>query len=189
MEFRRIRRISPRRRPRRIINPRWTVFDLRGEADVDWPRRLNLNNRIIMKFFLKEIASNPFIIDGKPVQFEVFPSNRGLLQLDEEKDAALIKELDLAASQRRGGVVRIDQAQYEELKKNEPLSKPSAAFIKPSLLRVLQVPKPLARPSQPAPAASPVAANSSVPSAPALPVPPRHTPRRGRIKSPAAAPA
>lgn len=101
-----------------------------------------------MKFYLKELCRNPFTVNGSPVQFECFPSNRGIIALDDA--SPLVAALDEAAARRRGGIVKIDEAAYEELKKNRGGLKISAAFSKKEQLRVFKI----NAPSSPSPKAS-----------------------------------
>jgi hypothetical protein len=102
-------------------------------------------------YYLKELARNPFVVNGAPVPFEVFPSNRGIIAL--EDSSPLVAALDDAAAKRKGGIVAIDEAAYEELKKNRGGSKISAAFSKKEPLRVFKT----NAPSSPKPKASVVA--------------------------------
>lgn len=90
------------------------------------------------KYFRKELCSNQFFVSGQRVQFECFPSNVGIIALDEEKDAELIKALSEAASKRKGGIVVIDEPTYEDTKKNRGGSRVSAAFRKGTALRALR---------------------------------------------------
>lgn len=92
----------------------------------------------MLRFFRKELCQNPFTINGAPVPFECFPSNRGVIALDEVKDAQLIAGLDDAAAKRKGGIVAIDEAAYDELKKNKGGSKQSAAFKPVEKIRVMK---------------------------------------------------
>jgi hypothetical protein len=70
-------------------------------------------------YFKKELASNSFFLpDGNPVQFELVSGDTGIAVLDTDKDAGLIAALKDAATKRRGGIVVIDQAEYDDLKKN-----------------------------------------------------------------------
>lgn len=99
-------------------------------------------------YYLKEICRNPFTVAGAPVPFECFPSNRGILALEDSNP--LIAALDDAAAKRKGGIVAIDAAAYEELKKNRGGLKISAAFSKTEPLRVFKT----SVPSSPKPKAS-----------------------------------
>lgn len=125
------------------------------------------------KYYSKELANNTFYLpDGTtPVYFEVFPSNVGIVALDTEKDAAIVAALDDAASKRRGGIVSIDQAEFESLKKNRGGLRASAAFLQQPRLQAMRSPtafRPPAQIPQPAPA-NPAATNGNgaAPSAPA----------------------
>ncbi len=100
-----------------------------------------------MKYFLKEIATNPITgPDGTPVPFDVLPSNTGLIALDDEKDKATIELLSQAAKDRRGGVVEIDAERFDSVKKNREGLKPSVAFSGPNRLQALRSPDPFKKP-------------------------------------------
>lgn len=93
----------------------------------------------MLTFFKKELVSNPFFVDNKPVQFEVNTStNQGVLKFDDTKDdPTLIAALKIAISERRGGIVLIDEQEYEAIKKNTT-GRLSAAFSPPEKLRAMQ---------------------------------------------------
>lgn len=97
-------------------------------------------------YLKKELASNPFFYDNKPVQFEVNTStNQGVLKFDDTKDDPnLIAALKVAISERRGGIVLIDEEQYDAIKKNTT-GRVSAAFSPPAKLRAMQ---PLGKPNR-----------------------------------------
>lgn len=80
------------------------------------------------QYFKKELIVNTFVSSkGIPVQFESVGNNRGVIVLDDEKpeEAALIADLNLAAEKHRGGIVKLNAPQAEELKKNSPHSRSS----------------------------------------------------------------
>lgn len=93
-------------------------------------------------YFKKEIPATPLILDGKPVPFSPICSDYGLITLEAEEPIAQ-KLTDLSG---RRGVVRITQAEYEELKKNPPLNKSDARL---SNDRVRVMPSRLAQKSSP----------------------------------------
>jgi hypothetical protein len=102
------------------------------------------------KYYSKELASTPFLVNGIKVNFEIYADDTGGIALDDSIPAnePLINALDYAASKQIGGVVSIDEAGYEELKKKVSLRK----SVKPQkeLLRVLNpLPKPKLTPSEP----------------------------------------
>jgi hypothetical protein len=68
-----------------------------------------------LSFWKKEILSNSYFIDGVPVHFDALASDTGILATDDPK---LISGLEDAASKRKGGIVKITQAEYDGLKKN-----------------------------------------------------------------------
>lgn len=76
-------------------------------------------------YFQKELLSNAVVVSGKRVQFEPLDGNRGVIQLDSDKDKPLVEGLMHLANQHRAGVVLINQAQYDEKKKAHPFN-PSA---------------------------------------------------------------
>lgn len=77
-------------------------------------------------YFQKELLSNAVVVSGKRVQFEPLDGNRGVIQLDSDKDKPLVEGLMHLANQHRAGVVLINQAQYDEKKKAHPFN-PSAS--------------------------------------------------------------
>lgn len=62
-----------------------------------------------------------FLSNGSPIQFTVIDVNWGVLATDNEM---VIKELNQMVDEKRGGVFRSDQAEYEALKKNRTSGKP-----------------------------------------------------------------
>lgn len=71
---------------------------------------------IPFQYYLKELPDQPlFLPSGQKVPWDVIDPETGVFKTD---DAGLIFQLSNAAANRVGGVVRIDEAQYEELKKN-----------------------------------------------------------------------
>lgn len=133
------------------------------------------------KFFTKELANNTFYMpDGKtPVNFEVFPSNVGVIALDTDKDAEIIAVLEDAASKRRGGIVPVSEAEYAEIKKNRGGSKPFVGFQPPPRLQAMRSPGQFRPPPQiPQPAANPAVANGhQTPAAVPAAQPPSSTPK------------
>lgn len=73
------------------------------------------------RWFKKELLNHPISHNGGIVRFEPVGGNVGVLQLDEQRDAALIAELDGHADRRRLGIVRINADIAEALKKNKAL--------------------------------------------------------------------
>lgn len=69
-------------------------------------------------YFKKELVSNILRANGTPVAFEVLGGNTGAIKLATETSAPLIADLRAVAGTR--GVVEIDEATYEGLKKNRP---------------------------------------------------------------------
>lgn len=73
------------------------------------------------KYFKKEQLRSPvFGPDNKPIQFTPVFGGDGVIELDEEKDAAMIDALNKYAEARKGGVVRVSAEVVESLKKNIP---------------------------------------------------------------------
>jgi hypothetical protein len=115
-------------------------------------------------YYFKEIANHPFIVNGAAAPFQLYPGNRGLLELTSPKDDMLIKALDEAAKNHRGGIIRLSEAQFLE-KKSQLTSSPLPMQRQREKLRV--VPRgPLAR-SKPkdmvAAGAEPVAKPAPIP--------------------------
>lgn len=76
-----------------------------------------------MRYFKKEIVSRPINASwGGRIQWQDIGGDTGVLQTD---DARLIHELQQAAQNGRGGVIEIDEATMEGLKKNPPQSRRS----------------------------------------------------------------
>lgn len=94
------------------------------------------------KYFRKELFSSVFIVAGAPVPFEQLDGNRGVIKLDEEKDASLIAALNEAADRRRGGIVKITEQEYTEKKSLHPLK----ASVQPS--QKLRVVPPVVQPKR-----------------------------------------
>lgn len=125
------------------------------------------------KFFKKEIASNPFTgPNGQQVQFEILPSDTGVIVLDETKDAELITALTEAFRNRRGGVVEVTEQEYHDIKKNKEHLRPSVAFLRQPKMQTFKSPELLKRPESPA---SRVAADRQRIPAPTVPPPPVDT--------------
>lgn len=95
-------------------------------------------------YFKKAMVDRPFAVDKKPVRFEVLGENTGVIELDPEKDAAIVAALEKAAHDKRGGIVKIDAARYEELKKKLMVYAPSGRVPKRNDIRIAptQAPKP-----------------------------------------------
>jgi len=83
---------------------------------------LSVTKPMPIAYFKKELVSNSLILkpNGTPVAFEVLGGNTGVLKLNSEASAPLIADLRRIAGTR--GVVEIDEATYEGLKKNRPYS-------------------------------------------------------------------
>lgn len=110
------------------------------------------------KFYKKELFSNRLSLpNGKKVAFEqVGNSDTGIIATS---DPGLSAELDKAVAARRGGVIEINEAQFQELKKNPPAGRSPIKSLNAQSLRQLL--------SSPAPDRSAVAADVKVePSAP-----------------------
>jgi len=70
----------------------------------------------MMRYFLKELVSNKlFLPNGARVPFEDVGDDTGILATS---DGFIISEMEKAIHRHVGGVIEIDQAQYEDLKKN-----------------------------------------------------------------------
>lgn len=91
-------------------------------------------------YFFKEIASNPVIVNGAPVQFQHIAGNRGLLELESGKDDELIAGLTKLANDQVGGIVKLNEAQFAE-KKTQAVS-----TILPKPKEMLRVLKPTLNP-------------------------------------------
>ena len=71
-----------------------------------------------MDFFYKELVSNAArLSDGREAYFEPIGNDNGILATD---DPGLIRMLNELIAGHRGGVVRIDKEQYDELLKKKP---------------------------------------------------------------------
>lgn len=107
--------------------------------------------------FRKELVSNPVMIGGNRVAFEVLSGNRGVIVLDEEKpeDVEVIKGLKEFAEKHKFGVVAVSAEEYENVKKNNPPATLSPRR-KEQKLRVMQrsLPK-KSNPTKAVPAAKP----------------------------------
>lgn len=98
-------------------------------------------------FFKKVMVNMPFIVAGQRVGFEVLDKNTGVIRLHTHRDTAVVVALTAAANARKGGIVLIDEAQYESLKKKLPLTT-SAQRSKPQRLQVWRGPQPIKRPQE-----------------------------------------
>ena len=103
--------------------------------------------------FYKELVRNPvFYSNGSPVPFE-HRGDDGLIRLDDATQSVQINDLLEFVRRRRGGVILISEARYEELKKNPPSRvRPSSPRNAP--LRLAEDPK-LVKPSGPPPVSPP----------------------------------
>jgi hypothetical protein len=108
------------------------------------------------KYFSKELANNTFYLpDGKtPVNFEVFPSNVGVIALDDEKDKPIVEALDEAVSKRKGGIIPLNEQEYQELKKNKGGSRVSVVFQQQPRLQTIRSPSVFPPKSPASPAAN-----------------------------------
>lgn len=97
-----------------------------------------------LQYFQKELVSNPFMVAGKTVQFEVLGGNRGVIALNPETDGPLVDALNKAAAKRRGGVIKITSEQYLQKKTLFPNSTP---FVKRSNSEKLRALPPSIRPA------------------------------------------
>lgn len=90
------------------------------------------------RYYRKELLSNYFYVEGKPVAFEPLDGNRGVLKADPRQHAKLIAALDQAASEQKGGIVRITYEEYVEKKNRFPFnpSSPSAQRFKDEKLKI-----------------------------------------------------
>lgn len=115
-------------------------------------------------FFRKELAStNPVLVAGKRVPFIIIAGNRGVIVFDDEKseDASFIASLNDFAARRKYGIVKINEEEFEELKKKAQ-SLPPSTRRKQEKLKVMQ---PLLKPKQ-SPVKAVPGANAPVPSIP-----------------------
>src|SRR5262245_15605693 len=72
------------------------------------------------QYFKKLLATNmPFRVNGDAVAFELLERNTGVLKIDPNKQPDIVTALNEAADRRKLGIVRIDAATYEELKKKQ----------------------------------------------------------------------
>jgi hypothetical protein len=108
-------------------------------------------------YFKKVQFGMPFFAGGKRVQFEPLDNNIGVIALTPGGDNDVIRDaLHKASEVRKGGVVEITSAQYEELKKKLPL--PLSAPKRKPMLQVWDRRGPRVRPQ----AASRSDANAAV---------------------------
>lgn len=116
-------------------------------------------------YFKKEILSTAYIANGAAVHFEVLDGNIGVLALLPGIDDGLIKALNEAAAKHKGGILKINEETYQNLKKNRPYN-PSAKK-RPDMLQLMQsAAAPMFKPHLPEPVAG-----SAVPVAPKIPAP------------------
>lgn len=97
-----------------------------------------------MAYFQKILLSSPLrTSDGKDIPWEKIGTNTGVLKTDDE---ALIAELQSCIKSGFGGVSEIDEAKYEDLKKNLPKrSRPQFGIVASGMQ---EPPKPLPAQSQ-----------------------------------------
>ena len=100
-----------------------------------------------MKNFHKSFIQNFVVFAGRKVAFEPVSVSDGVLALDEERDAALIAELDRLADKKAKGVRRISAEVMASLKKNTPKAMPPQELGRP--IRVYNQPKPPSNASAP----------------------------------------
>lgn len=82
-------------------------------------------------FFKKEILSNPVYIGGTGIRWENIGHDMGIIAIEAEGGVNGLREM---VRQQRGGVIEIDEAEYEELKKKaEPDSQPKPRLSEPAL--------------------------------------------------------
>lgn len=118
-----------------------------------------------LKYFLKEIVSNPVLSrHGKQIPFEVFGGDWGGIVLDESNPSSqeLIEDLNKLREARTGGIIPSNEADYGR-KKSEWPYQPSASQYE-TALRVFQSPQPSQNPGV-------AAAASPVPVPPTTPLP------------------
>lgn len=69
-----------------------------------------------MRYFLKELVSSPlYLSSGAQLKWESAVNDQGILATE---DGYILSQLDSAIRRRVGGVLEIDQARYEQEKKN-----------------------------------------------------------------------
>lgn len=118
-------------------------------------------------FFNKKIFSNAFIVGGKRAPFEHIGDNQGVLVLDDAdpNNKEMIDGLTDAAKQGRGGVLKITEQEYGDLKKKLPWDRSRSESQKRNQL--LGVTPPLQKPRP-----KPVVADPAVPVRNNPPAPP-----------------
>lgn len=84
-------------------------------------------------FFGKELVSNPVLVNGVQVPFEVLDGNRGVIKLDTVTNKTLVDGLNKLASEQRGGVYQIDEAEYTKKKQQFPPRSPKFGVAKEML--------------------------------------------------------
>lgn len=97
--------------------------------------------------FRKQLVSNRVYVNGKPVRFEVLPGNRGVLAIDPEKEADACAALNRMADEKKLGVTRMTQAEYEEFKKKASLKKSARISDRQPNIRAAKAPSPFGKPS------------------------------------------
>jgi hypothetical protein len=74
-------------------------------------------------YFLKQGVSNQLTSSsGQPFKFEKLADNQGVIELDETENASEIADLRGWIKRKLGGVSEIDQAKFEDVKKNLSLA-------------------------------------------------------------------
>jgi len=82
-------------------------------------------------YFRKVLANMPFYVNRQPVMFEPLDRNMGVLKISAHDPATAA--LLATAKANRGGVVVIDGATYEELKKKLPFKPLAQRLLRPKL--------------------------------------------------------
>lgn len=96
-----------------------------------------------MKYFAKELVQNKLIgKDGKAIPFERIAGNTGVIKLDDADPR--VEVLSKYVADGIGGVVVIDEATYEDLKKNHPYVPPAPKPMQE--IRLMGLPKSKERP-------------------------------------------
>lgn len=141
------------------------------------------------QYFLKELPDQPlYLPSGQKVPWEVVNGDVGILATT---DVGLIFQLSNAAADHRGGVVKIEEAQYQELLKKklteQPPSQQHDRYSLPQIpIRTVGLPQVGARNESPSGdvAASPEPQPPAVEQMPQKEPqpPPRETVKRGKAK-------
>jgi hypothetical protein len=92
-------------------------------------------------YFKKELVSNHLYDNkGSAIPFEICAGNCGVIVLDDENATQAVLADILGKTVGRHGVVRIDEAKYDELKKKPLLNKPNSRLKEPRLFDQKQDP-------------------------------------------------